>query len=110
MEESASSAFKEIVGALYFGGGCDDIGLVVVYPLEALDPHVSSIKVSVEFLGKSFYVSVELGEGVDDIVWFGGLETVKQSMSVGNVNWEEYVAVSPHVGSVAIEYVHMEFV
>ena len=33
LDVSAPSAFNETIGALYFGGGCDDIGLVVVCPL-----------------------------------------------------------------------------
>ena len=38
MDKSAPGAFNKAVGVLSFGGGCNDIGLVVVYPLEALSP------------------------------------------------------------------------
>ena len=50
-----------------FGRGCDNIGLVSVYSLEALAPDDFSIKVGMELAGKSIYVNVELGEGVGDI-------------------------------------------
>ena len=32
LDESTSDAFNDTVGALYFGGVCDDLGLVAVYP------------------------------------------------------------------------------
>ena len=38
LDESATGAFNETVGILYFGGGCNDIGLVVVDPSVALPP------------------------------------------------------------------------
>ena len=32
LDESAPGSFDEIVGALYFGGGCNDLGFVAVDP------------------------------------------------------------------------------
>ena len=68
LDKSATSAFNKTVGPLSFGGGCNDIGIVVVYPAEEVAPHEFLIKVGVESAGKSAYVSAELGEGVDDLV------------------------------------------
>ena len=36
--KSETGAFNDAVGALSFGRGCDDLGLVVIYPSEALPP------------------------------------------------------------------------
>ena len=54
--------------ALSFGGGCYDFGLVVVYPSEAISSDKFLIEVGMESTRKSAYVSVELVEGVDDLV------------------------------------------
>ena len=68
LDMSDPSAFNDTIGALYFGGGCDDLGLVVVCPLEALAPHEFLIELGMESAGKSAYVSAEFGEGADDFV------------------------------------------
>ena len=39
LDDSAPGVFGDTVGALYFGGGCDDLGPAVVDPLEALVPN-----------------------------------------------------------------------
>ena len=68
LNESVQGAFDKTVGAMSLGGGCDDIGLVVVDTSEALDPHEFLTKVGMELAGEVAYVCAELGEGFDDIV------------------------------------------
>ena len=91
-------------------GGFVDLGLVDIYPSEALVPDKFLIGVVLGLAGKSAYVSAELREGADDIVLCSRLEAIKPSVSGGNVNWEESVAVAPHGGSIAVDCVHIEFV
>ena len=86
LDESAPGAFNDNVGALYFVGGCDDLGLVVVYPSEELSPDDFLIKVSVESVGKIAYVSAGFVEGVDDIILCNILEAVKPAVFCGNIN------------------------
>ena len=86
MENSAPGAFNEAVDALSFGGSCNGIGLVVIYPLEALSPDEFSIKFGMESAGKSAGVSAELVEGVDDLVLCDGLEIVELAVLGGDVN------------------------
>ena len=66
LDDSPPGAFGETVGALYLGGGGDDLGLVVVDPPEALYPHNFAVEVSVELVGEMADIRPELGEGVDD--------------------------------------------
>ena len=66
--ESAPGAFDETFGALYFGGGCNDLVLGVVDPSEALAPHEFLVEVGVELAGVADYVYLELVQGVDDLV------------------------------------------
>ena len=55
-EESTSSAFNDTIGNIYFGGGYNYLGLVIVYPLEALFLDEFAIKVGVELVRYSAYV------------------------------------------------------
>ena len=58
LDESVPGVFNKTVGALSFGGGCDDIGFVVVDSSEALAPHEFLAKVGVEATGESADVRV----------------------------------------------------
>ena len=70
LDGSAPGASEETVGDLSFGGGCNNIGLVVADTSKAISPHyfLVGIGVGVELTGEMAYVRAELGEGVDDLV------------------------------------------
>ena len=48
MDNIPPGAFIEIVGALSFFWGCNDLGIVVIFISEALDPDEFAIEVGVE--------------------------------------------------------------
>ena len=77
LNKSPPGAFYEAVGTLSIGGSDNDLGLVVVDPLEALATHEFLVEASVESAGEMADVRSKLGEGVDDLVGCGGLEAVK---------------------------------
>ena len=68
MNESAPGEFDKTVGALSLGRSCNDLGLVVVDPSEALAPHNFFVKVDMESTGEVADIRAKLGEGVDDLV------------------------------------------
>ena len=86
LDEIDPGVFNKNVGVLSFGGGCNDIRLVVSYPSEALAPDEFLIEVGIELAGKSVYASVESRGGVGDIVLYGILQAIKPVVSGGNVN------------------------
>ena len=57
LDQSVPGVLNETVGALYFGGVFDYLGIVVIYPSDALAPDDFPIKVGMESAGKSAYVS-----------------------------------------------------
>ena len=51
LDGSAPGASEETVGDLSFGGCCNNLGLVVDDPSEALAPHYFLVEVGVELTG-----------------------------------------------------------
>ena len=68
LEDSMIGAFNETISAFSFGRVCDDLGIFIIYTLEAFAPDEFSIKVGVVLARKSADVCAELRESIYDLV------------------------------------------